>query len=363
MALGRLGVTNIRNIPHAELEFGSGANLFFGQNGSGKTSLLEAIYFLGSGRTFRSQSADPLIRHGEEKATVFGELREASGGMTRLGVQRSRDGTREIRINGETVPRTSELARLLPTLVLGPQTVDLILGSPQLRRRFLNWGVFHVEPSFSDVWEQYNRALRQRNHLLKNPAAPSRELAIWNDSLAELAARVDAQRRGYFSRFDAEFSSLSDTIMGEKSVNSRYYSGWEEGRDLSAVLHEQEDSDRRRGFTQSGPHRADIRIRIAGQNAANVLSRGELKVLAWTLVLAQGACFHSVSGLPLTWLVDDLASELDENHREEVSRLLEGPDNQVFVTGIERAQLEQGWRSYKLFHVEHGSFHEKETSE
>lgn len=369
MSLGRLGITNIRNIARAELRFSPGINLFFGANGSGKTSLLEAIYFLGSGRTFRGQSADPLIRRETDTATVFGELTGHDGRQHRLGVQRGRDGSRAFRIDGESASRTSSLARLLPTLVLGPQTVELLTGSPQLRRRFLNWGVFHVEPQFVEVWEQYRRVLRQRNRLLKQGNAPARDLRVWTESLSELATTVDEQRSRYFSAFQDEFARVCESIMGEKSVDSRYYRGWEQGRSMADILAAQEDTDRRRGFTQTGPHRADIRVRIAGHNAADTCSRGELKVLAWAMVLSQGRCFQQSAErtASLTYLVDDLAAELDGVYREGVSRMLAAPENQVFITGIEPSQLDIDWgqpnrQPPKLFHVEQGSFHEQETS-
>lgn len=361
MALGRLGITDIRNIRQAELTLGPGINLFYGENGSGKTSLLEAVYFLGSGRTFRSQGADPLIRREAESCVAFGTVRQEGGREHRLGVRRGRDGSRELRIDGGSVGRTSALARLLPTLVLGPHTADLVTGPPGGRRRFLNWGVFHVEPSFGDLWDQYNRSLRQRNRLLKRSAISSAELRSWNEALDRLAARVDAQRQAYFDQFSAHFASTATALMGENRLDSRYHRGWEAGRSLGETLLEQEASDRQRGFTQAGPHRADIRIRIAGQNAADVCSRGELKVLAWALVLAQGAYFRVARGSTLTYLVDDLASELDRRHRQRVSELLDERGNQVLVTGIERDHLELGWNAPKLFHVEQGRFHEQEN--
>jgi len=218
-----------------------------------------------------------------------------------------------------------------------------------------------VEPSFGRVWEQYTRSLRQRNQLLKRPEVSRAELRSWNDSLDRLASAVDAQRHAYFDRFSEHFGRTVDALMGENQVDSRYHRGWESGRSLGEILLSQEESDRRRGFTQAGPHRADIRIRIAGQNAANVCSRGELKVLAWALVLAQGGCFRVTRGSTLTYLVDDLASELDRAHRERVRDMLDMPGNQVLVTGIERQQLELGWNAPNMFHVEHGKFHAQEN--
>ncbi len=357
MTLGRLDVSDVRNIAAAAIELAPGINLVHGDNGSGKTSLLESIYFLGSGRTFRSQSAEPLIRREAAACTVFGVV--GNGQTHRIGVRRGRKGEREIHIDGEPASRASELARLLPTLVMGPQSIDLVTGPPSVRRSFLNWGVFHVEPSFASVWERYSRALRQRNQLLRDAG---QGLGSWNESLDQMAHQVDEFRRRYAEAFERHFKTVAASLLGEKDVDSRYYRGWERHRRLLDVLEDQEGSDRLRGYTQSGPHRSDIRIKMNGQTAAAVCSRGELKVLSWAMVLAQGALFREVTRASLVYLVDDLAAELDAAHRDRVSELLAKPGNQVVVTGIDRTQLDTGWgdRAPKWFHVEQGCVHEEE---
>ena len=184
--LTRLLITNLRNIVQASLAFSPQLNLIVGKNGSGKTSLLEAIHYLATARSFRSHQITPLVTHGENETVVFGQIVGDSGREIRAGVSRSLAGKREIRIDGEPISKASELARLLPVLVLGQETVDLLLGSPQLRRKFLNWGVFHVKPTFSDEWDIANRCLKQRNKLLKG-GHPKQELKVWTDKLVQAA--------------------------------------------------------------------------------------------------------------------------------------------------------------------------------
>lgn len=357
MRLTRLTIDNIRNISSTAIENDPKVNAFYGVNGSGKTSLLEAVYFLGSARTFRSQSTDPLIRRGSEQATVFGLVVQEGGGNTRLGVTRGRDGRREIHIDGEREARASALARRLPTVVLGPETIELLVGSPANRRRFLNWGVFHVEPSFGGLWEDANRCLRQRNRLLRQEARrDDDQLATWTGELARLATELDALRGRYFQRYKEVFEAVCSRLTGLPDVDCHYYPGWDDSETLASVLAQQEESDRRRGYTQRGHHRADIRVRVAGENVANVCSRGELKILAWAMVLGQGWMLTADHGRHPIYLVDDVASELDHEHRHAVCEWLAETGCQIFATAVDREALVDSWgeTQLKMFHVEQG---------
>lgn len=357
MRLARLTIDNIRNISSAAIENDPSVNAFYGANGSGKTSLLEAVYFLGSARTFRSQSTDPLIRRDCEQATVFGLVTREDGSSSRLGVTRGRNGSREIHIDGESEARASELAKRLPTVVLGPETIELIVGSPGNRRRFLNWGVFHVEPSFGELWEHANRCLRQRNRLLRQEVrADDEQLATWTGELARLATELDQLRARYFERYKEVFEMVCRRLTGLPDVECQYYPGWDGSDTLASVLARQEDSDRRRGYTQRGHHRADIRVRVGGENVANVCSRGELKILAWAMVLGQGWLLTEDHGRHPVYLVDDVASELDREHRHAVCEWLARTNCQVFATAVDRDALVSSWGEtpLKMFHVEQG---------
>jgi len=364
MTLGRLGISNIRNIRSASLELDPGINLFLGPNGSGKTSLLEAVNFLGSARTFRSATVDPLITRGESGCTVFGVIFDDQGNKTHMGVTRDRQGGREIRINGADATRATQLARNLPTLVLGPNTVELLTGPPGDRRRFLNWGVFHVEHAFADVWEQANRCLRQRNELLRRPGTGVAELKAWDTRLSELAEQIDARRSAWFARFEATFAEVCASLAGIADVNCHYQKGWEGAEGLAPVLDKQQHSDLQRGYTQSGHHRAELLVRVGKVPATSVCSRGELKILAWAMVLAQGKVYAEARGAALVYLVDDLAAELDAAHRERVCEFLAGLPGQVLVTGIDEVQLRGCWPSRpRVFHVEHGRFSVEEIED
>jgi len=320
MGLTRLDVLHFRNLSRATLALTPGVNLLHGANGSGKTSLLEAVHFLGSARSFRTTSPDSLIRRGAAHCLVRGEVSSGSG-VSRIGIQRDRGGTeREIRINGQPCYKTSELARLLPTLVLGPESVDLLLGPPALRRRFLNWGLFHVKHDFNPLWDEANRCLRQRNQILRHEAPRSQALQSWSVQLATLSQQLDQYRAEYIESFQAPFQKVVQEISGMEEIRLDYYRGWERDGDLLEIYEKEVESDQKRGFTQKGFQRADVRISVSGQAAVKVCSRGELKALVWSLILAQGSLMQNKDDRKTLFLVDDLASEFDRDHRQRLNK-------------------------------------------
>lgn len=364
MSLNRLRVQNIRNIQSADLELHEKLNIFVGNNGSGKTSLLEAIYFLSTGRSFRTQQLLPLVQRSEDHCLVFGEI-SAGARNSRLGVKRSLDGASEYRLDGKTVNRSAILAKELPLLVLGPETVDLLLGPPEGRRSFLNWGVFHVEHDFSTLWVTANRCLKQRNELLKKSSRNSEELEIWTERLVALSTSIHLSRQRYFAEFSAVFSEISRFLSGHEQVKCDYYAGWDIKRGLAIETSEHLDSDLRRGFSQRGYHRADVRVQIGGVNVAKICSRGELKLLAWALLISQGVLLgqRMLGDDTLVYLVDDLTAELDTEHRNKLCQLLTTHKGQVLVTGIDEKIVKASWgdTSGKVFHVERGMIAQTET--
>ena len=384
MSLKWLEARHFRNLTHISLDLDPGLNLFFGENGSGKTSLLESSYFLSTARSFRDTGLDPVIQRGAQDCLLRGKI-QVERMEHHIGISRGRGGSREIRINSQTTKKASELARLLPTLILGPHTVDLLIGSPTLRRRFLNWGLFHVKPEragsalsnssvmvegssssdFSVNWEEANRSLRQRNMLLRRYAINSdagnlKELEAWSDRLATYANQIDLQRTRYVELYRPVFNEIVQQLLGMEEVAFDYFRGWHQEADLMDIYLKEADLDQKRGFTRKGFHRADVRITISGQPAAKVCSRGELKSLVWAMILAQGALASDIGtseGAARTlYLVDDLASEFDEEHRRRVCKFLVETGQQVLLTGVEEKPLLAACKNQygRLFHVKHG---------
>jgi DNA replication and repair protein RecF len=355
MSLARLDVTGVRNIRQATLELSAGTNLIYGGNGSGKTSLLESVYILGAARSYRGHTIEPLISRGQDECLVRGVIESLPSRHT-IGVQRRRGGEREIRVDGNDVKRATDLANLLPTLVIGPDTVNLLLGPPGIRRRFLNWGLFHVEPSFTEVWGNANRCLRQRNELLRRHA-PADELGIWTRELVGYSEQLDKIRAAFSTEYGEIFLQNCMRMTELPDISFKYYRGWNHDQQLLELYEKDDESDRKRGFTQRGFQRADVRIEVASEDAIGSCSRGELKVISWTMVISQGAMLNDARAGNLIYLVDDLGSELDLQHQARMCTYLRSTGRQVLATGIEQDRLIESWggEGSKLFHVEHGS--------
>ncbi|HSG88431.1 MAG TPA: DNA replication/repair protein RecF [Pseudomonadales bacterium] len=357
MHLTRLDIHDLRNFAAVRLQLPAGALLVTGDNGSGKTSLLEAIWLLGTGRSFRSNRMTPVIRYGAASLTVHGEVKREDGRLIGLGITRHRSGESEIKVAGERVRAASTLAAELPVQLLNPDSVEIVTGSPGRRRQFIDWGTFHVEHDFLDAWKSFRRSLDQRNALLRSRRGSADEFDLWEDRLAEAAERIDAMRRAYVARIEPGVHEALDALGLAETIGLHYSGGWEAGLALRALLAEQRAADREAGFTRSGPQRADLRLVTHGRRAAEVLSRGQQKILACALLVAQGRLLEATTDKTGVYLVDDLPAELDAEHRLRLGRALAGLRGQVVVTAVQRDLVIEGLSEapeLTMFHVEQG---------
>ncbi|MBK7730208.1 MAG: DNA replication/repair protein RecF [Gammaproteobacteria bacterium] len=361
MSIRRLRISQLRNILDAELD-PARINLICGPNGSGKTSALEAVFLLGSGRSFRATRLEPVINHGASQCTVFASIEAKGGGApVAMGLSRHRDGGFEGRIQGQAVRSSADLARKLPIQLINSSTFDLLEGGPRVRRQFLDWGVFHVEQGFHQLWIDVHRCLRQRNSLLRHARIPADQLQAWSLRLAAAATQLDLLRHRYFEAFLPVFRRTLGELTDIEGLELGYLRGWDKGRELFQVLDDQFERDRDRGFTQAGPHRADLRVRVRGLSADEVLSRGQQKLVVCAMKLAQGRVFAAANGQDCVFLVDDLPSELDRRHRRVLCQLLGALECQVFVSCVDATDLDGCWEGLpggvtKVFHVEQGRF-------
>ncbi len=351
LGLQRLHIQNLRNLASVDISPAPGVNLIFGANASGKTSLLEAIYVLSRGRSFRTRRFERLVRHGETRYTVFGRI--ADQGRTRAAaIERSKDSLR-VRVDGQDLDSLAPLAALLPVQILHPNSHKLLEEGPHFRRQYLDWGVFHVEHGFYDYWQRYQRALRQRNAALRT-GTPAES---WEPELVQAGTAIDDLRRRYLEQLAPLVSEVADLLLDFPPLRLEYLQGWSRERTLADAISQSRGQDRERGFTFAGPHRADLRVTVDGVNAAETASRGQQKLLVSALVCAQCVLFQTRSGRHPILLVDDLAAELDRERRERFVAQLQSLSAQVFVTAIEPEALTFLDR-YKGFHVEHGAVRE-----
>jgi len=363
MRVDRLSLSDLRCIESLGLVPGPGLNAILGPNGSGKTSVLEAMFVLSRGHSFRRRAREALIRRGCEGFTIQAAVSGVAGRMHRIGLRRTREGW-EGRLDEGDLKRLGDLFSTFAACAFTPNSHELLEGGAEERRAFWDWGVFHVEPAFLEAWRRYVRALRQRNALLRD-GAPDALFEPFEATMATNGERLAAQRSEYLERLSSRLAARAEQLLPELGVCSlRGTAGYrsDPAGGLAQVLAERRAVDRVRGTTTQGPHRADWAVAFDGERETGLLSRGQQKSTALALVLAQADVFaHSKGHWPVL-LLDDLASELDETHQDHLLASLEGGGLQVMLTGT-------GWTGplaarrgrMNVFHVEHGQLREVET--
>lgn len=356
MPLDRLTFQGLRNLASLDLRPDPGVNVIVGDNGSGKTSFLEGIHLLGMGRSFRTQHVKHAIAHDAESVTLHGRL--AGDPPLALGVRRQRASSElEMRMAGERVARVSQLVEALPLQLINPDAFRLLEGSPASRREFLDWGVFHVKHEYLDAWKRTRRALKHRNALLRRDRIDTQSIAVWERELVQWSECVDSLRSDYMQRFLPVFEETLAGLLELPGLSLRYYRGWDRQRGLAEVLEQGRASDQQMGFTQQGPQRADLRIRVERRPAVEVLSRGQQKLVVSAMKLAQGRLLEAMTGRTCIYLIDDLPAELDVSHRRIFTHWLERMQCQVFITSVEPEALANLWQpetAVAMFHVKQG---------
>ncbi len=353
MSLAKLDVTNVRNIETANLNPSPRLNFIVGPNGSGKTSLLESIHILGRARSFRSTQSGQVIRFQQDSLTVAGRVIEGEGlATTPIGVRLGRR-KREIALAGNRLQSSAELIRAFPVLLIQPSSSGLLDGAPKARRQFLDWGAFHLDASFLDNWRGYARALSQRNALLRS--GTSRGIEIWNHELVRYGTIVDCARFAYAERLRPYFHTAVSHFLGQMPFDLDTVAGWDRTKQLDEVLIADLAHDLRDGYTHSGPHKADFQVQADDRPAKNYLSRGQMKLLVFALLLAQSHLLEESLGSKGCVLIDDLASELDNGNRIKLLGFLHQRQAQFFITATDPRILEPaGMVETAVFHAENG---------
>ena len=349
MPLGSFHAERFRCLAAVELELDAGANLFVGPNASGKTSLLEAAFFLSRGRSFRSRRRDALIAHGEDSFLLTGKALGPAGPIG-LGVQATRSGS-EWHVGGAVAAGIADLAEQFPAQVIDPEIHKLLEEGPGRRRRYLDWGVFHVEHSFLPTWRRYHQALRQRNAALKQNAADE-DLAAWELELATSGETLAAQRNAYLARLAPPLEVIGSALL-DQAITLVHQPGWDSDQRLLNALSADRHRDRRYRATQLGPHRADVIVLVGGQPAKDHVSRGQQKLVAAGLMLAQLEVQEQERPGRSALLLDDPAAELDSENLTRLMALVRQVPAQLWVTSLTPAIAELVGDG-RLFHVKHG---------
>jgi DNA replication and repair protein RecF len=329
MILTSLHLQSFRCFTDTKFTFHPAFNFISGQNGVGKTALLEAISLLSVGRSFRSREIQPLIHAHQDEMVLFANLQDAHT----LSIQKSRLSPTQIKINTQACFRTSELTAFLPSQIIYQDLFQIIDAGPAVRRQCLDWGMFHVKQNYHEYLKQYHQALKQRNALLKKRANAS-QFSHWNQTLSELAAWIDEARSAYFNLLYPAFKKIL-AQLGTFDCELEYYNGWDKnGKQLTEVLESHYVADIQRQYTQFGIHHADLAITTETKKAKLYLSRGQQKILLLALKVAQAQLLSK----PLIYIWDDVCSELDEAHLERLSKLLKTIPGQFFISGVNVSQ-------------------------
>lgn len=353
MALTRLLIKDFRNIEQADLALAPGFNFLVGANGSGKTSVLEAIYTLGHGRAFRSLQAGRVIRHDQAAFVLHGRL-EGQEREFSVGLSKNRAGESKVRIDGSDGHKVAELAQLLPMQLITPEGFTLLNGGPKYRRAYVDWGCFHNTPGFFNAWSNLRRLLKQRNAALRQVTRYS-QIRPWDQELVPLAEQISQWRADYSAAISAEIVTTCTQFLPECDLRFSFQRGWDKESDYAELLERNFERDRALTYTASGPHKADFRIRAEGTPVEDLLSRGQLKLLMCALRLAQGEFLTRQSGRRCVYLIDDFASELDDSRRRLLAERLKATQAQVFVSAISSEHvIDMTDEKGKMFRVEQG---------
>lgn len=331
MILNEVKIHHLRNLSSTHFELSPRFNFVFGRNGSGKTTILEALYLLSCGHSFRSRELAHIITHGQSRLTVFARSHQHES----ISIQKSCSETTQIKLNNQFCTSTSQLAYALPCQIYYADIFQIIDAGSSVRRSLLDWGLFHVKHNYLSLWKEYKQVLKQRNALLKTHA-PLNHFIPWNKQLSQLADGLHELREEYFIRWKIEFSH----VLGELSdldCSMTYFKGWDKkdsGKSLEQILSDNFTSDNQRLYTQHGAHHADIIIEVNQTKAKQVLSRGQQKIILFALKLAQANLMQQ----DCLYLIDDLPSEFDETHQIQLLSYLVKRKGQYLITSTMRPE-------------------------
>jgi DNA replication and repair protein RecF len=353
MSIKTLSIYTFRNLTEAHLTLSPFFNLIAGENGAGKSSILEAVYFLSHGRSFRGHVLEPLVQFNQQKTILQALITTAAQNEVSVGVMKSLIEDGQIKIGGELCRSAVELAALLPVQLLNADSFDLLNGGPAFRRQWMDWGLFHVEHAYGDLWRRYNHVLKQRNAALKKEGGAA--VRCWDEELTQMGEKMALQRAQYIE----QIMPLSNDIFGrfcDFSFYFQYERGWGADLSLRDALHGSLARDQHLGYTSVGPHRADLKLSIENKAVQAILSRGQQKWLIYSLKLAQGQLLKQQTDKNCVYLLDDVPAEWDAQRQKILIGVLRDMLSQVLITGIDLSYLYEltGDLPTKMFHVERG---------
>lgn len=362
MHLQRLRIEHVRNLLTVELNQLQPFNIFYGANASGKSSVLEAIHLLATGKSFRTNLVKQYIQHGRTDAIIYAEIGSVDTVQYRLGLQKKTTGEQVIRLDGNSLATQSELARVLPLQLIDPESVSLLDTGSKPRRQLLDWLMFHVEPSFYPLWLKYQRALKQRNNLLRHSnihaAGFEQNILSWENAIAQYGTAIHVLREQVIQQWIPVFKDYCTQLLPDIEISMSYLAGFDVEAGLLSSLGSHRLRDIEKGTTQHGPHRSDLRLKSSLGVVDEVLSRGQKKLLIVALKLSQIHMLHEKECETVV-LLDDFTAELDAAAQRRLLATLVNLRSQVFMTTLEYSAVipvlnELSLPSFAVFKVTEG---------
>ena len=380
MSVVKLITHNFRNLHGSVIDFHPQLNFFVGDNGSGKSSLLEALFFLGHGKSFRTSKLDALACY--DKTNFVVSIKDSNN--SQLGLSRDvSSGLTNIKIDGERHYRLSVLARNIAIQIVTPESFKLFFGGPKERRRFIDLGMFHVKHTFAKQWKSFNRVLKQRNACIRLNNGFNKSgsmLPYWTEQFCQLSLEVASIRQEYTSAIIDELDIWLAILLPDlkSRVTVQYLQGWPQKKQLQAVLESNQEREASYGYSLYGAHKFDVKFLLDKQSLETQLSRGQQKLFLLALTFAQANLIARVNRVKPILLIDDIGAELDYYSRTALSSALAQLNCQVVITAIEKEVLQpflvgfnrgnasivdenllvKNTEYYKMFHVKHGKISE-----
>lgn len=329
--------------------FDTATTLIDGPNGSGKTALIEAIYWQSTGRSFRHHKSTDLIKHQQDCLSIFSEYMTVQDNRFKLGVSYSKLNKKTIKCQGEMIHRQTDIAKKFPVIAIDPGCFLWLDHAPAFRRTFLDWLVFHVKPSYLNIWRKTQKVQQHLNKLLKH--GKSAEIDVWQSQYAQLAELTHQARQEVFNELQNRFNRLVKYFLpGQSNLFLDYKKGWHEDNLLDVLISRQQ-VHLKQGYIDAGIHKADLLCRVNNQAAQVFLSRGQKKLLAILMYVIFIEIFETENHHPPVICLDDIDSELDQSTLQLLSDYLQQKKRQLFITTVDAGPVRGFFKNPKVFHV------------
>ena len=350
MFIERIILNNFRLFRQLHFEPKKGINLITGNNGSGKTTILEAIYFIVRNRSFRTSNTSSLIRHNSPELTISARIKSSKDLVQNIEINKSRS-LHHLTVNGAHQRKVSDIAMMNPLGIITTQINQLIDDGPKARRRYIDWSMFHVEQDYLKLVNIYQNLLVQRNSSLRQHL---KTVDVWNNQIEKIGNLITDIRVKHMQLIKSIFLQLADHFLPDYDISFDFYQGWKKNLTLTQALIKIKETDLKRGYTTIGPHRSDIHLSINGKKIQDVLSNGEKKILGCLMILANLRNIQCIENEFPILLCDDVFTELDNKNIEILANILIETGYQIFITTNDERITRLPTIGKNMFHVEHG---------